>query len=102
VTRNARHLDWQIPDVGDQAIYEKATTPSLLAELKAKAGDSTGALADFEEAVKAQPGSALIYEQIGDLEKARGNIAQARKAYETALRHTQDRATTKRLRGKLR
>jgi len=35
-SRNARHLDWQIPDVGDQAIYEKSTTPSLLAELKAK------------------------------------------------------------------
>jgi predicted AlkP superfamily pyrophosphatase or phosphodiesterase len=35
-SRNARHLNWQIPDVGDQAIYEKATTPSLLAELKAK------------------------------------------------------------------
>jgi predicted AlkP superfamily pyrophosphatase or phosphodiesterase len=35
-SRNARHLDWQMPDVGDQAIYEKASTPSLLAELKAK------------------------------------------------------------------
>jgi predicted AlkP superfamily pyrophosphatase or phosphodiesterase len=35
-SRNARHLNWQVPDVGDQAIYEKASTPSLLAELKAK------------------------------------------------------------------
>ena len=35
-SRNARHLDWQMPDVGDQAIYERTSTPSLLAELKAK------------------------------------------------------------------
>ena len=35
-SRNARHLDWQVPDVGEQAIYEKASTPSLLAELKAR------------------------------------------------------------------
>jgi predicted AlkP superfamily pyrophosphatase or phosphodiesterase len=35
-SRNARHLNWQVPDVGDQAIYEKASTPSLVAELKAK------------------------------------------------------------------
>ena len=35
-SRNARHLNWQMPDVGDQAIYEKASTPSLLAEIKAK------------------------------------------------------------------
>jgi predicted AlkP superfamily pyrophosphatase or phosphodiesterase len=35
-SRNARHLDWQVPDVGEQAIYEKASTPSLLRELKAK------------------------------------------------------------------
>jgi predicted AlkP superfamily pyrophosphatase or phosphodiesterase len=35
-TRNARHLDWQMPDVGDQAIYEKASTPALLPEIRAK------------------------------------------------------------------
>jgi predicted AlkP superfamily pyrophosphatase or phosphodiesterase len=35
-SRNARHLDWQLPDVGDQAIYERTSTPSLLAELRAK------------------------------------------------------------------
>lgn len=34
-SRKARHLDWQVPDVGDAAIYEKSSTPSLLAELKA-------------------------------------------------------------------
>jgi predicted AlkP superfamily pyrophosphatase or phosphodiesterase len=33
-SRNARHLNWQMPDVGDQAIYEKASTPALLTELK--------------------------------------------------------------------
>jgi predicted AlkP superfamily pyrophosphatase or phosphodiesterase len=35
-SRNARHLDWQMPDVGEQSIYERASTPSLLAELRAK------------------------------------------------------------------
>jgi predicted AlkP superfamily pyrophosphatase or phosphodiesterase len=35
-SRNARHLNWQMPDVGDQAIYERTSTPSLLIELKAK------------------------------------------------------------------
>ncbi|HUR59913.1 MAG TPA: ectonucleotide pyrophosphatase/phosphodiesterase, partial [Opitutaceae bacterium] len=35
-SRNAKHLDWQMPDVGDQAIYEKSSTPSLVAELRAK------------------------------------------------------------------
>jgi predicted AlkP superfamily pyrophosphatase or phosphodiesterase len=35
-SRNAKHLDWQMPDVGDQAIYERSSTPSLVAELRAK------------------------------------------------------------------
>jgi predicted AlkP superfamily pyrophosphatase or phosphodiesterase len=35
-SRNARHLNWQMPDVGDQALYEKSSTPSLLAEVKAR------------------------------------------------------------------
>ncbi len=35
-SRNAKHLDWQMPDVGDQAIYEKTSTPALLTALKAK------------------------------------------------------------------
>jgi predicted AlkP superfamily pyrophosphatase or phosphodiesterase len=35
-SRNAKHLDWQMPDVGDQAIYERTSTPSLVAELRAK------------------------------------------------------------------
>ena len=71
------------------------------AELKAKTGDLNGALADLREAAKTQPGSAVIYEQIGDLEKARGDVAQAAEAYQTALRNTQDRSARKRLRTKL-
>ena len=35
-SRNARHLNWQVPDVGDQEKFEKASTQSLLAELKKK------------------------------------------------------------------
>jgi predicted AlkP superfamily pyrophosphatase or phosphodiesterase len=34
-SRAAKLLDWQVNDVGDQAAYEKAATPALLAELKA-------------------------------------------------------------------
>lgn len=58
-SRNARHLNWQTPDVGDQAIYEKSITPALLAELKtlelpidrqgewAKAGNVSKAMRDW-------------------------------------------------------
>ncbi len=35
-SRNAPTLNWQVPDVFDQAIFEGASTPSLLAELKEK------------------------------------------------------------------
>ena len=35
-SRNAKHLDWQLPDVFDQKIFEDASTPSLLKELRAK------------------------------------------------------------------
>lgn len=35
-SRNAATLDWQLPDVFDQQIFESASTPSLLAELRAK------------------------------------------------------------------
>lgn len=35
-SRAAKQLDWQVNDVGDQEIYEKSATPSLLAELRAK------------------------------------------------------------------
>jgi tetratricopeptide (TPR) repeat protein len=72
-----------------------------LAELKAKSGDRAGALAELREAARTQPRSARIYEQIGDLEKSGGNAAEARKAYETALGNTRDRAVVKRIRKKL-
>ena len=35
-SRNAATLDWQLPDVFDQKIFEDASTPSLLRELRAK------------------------------------------------------------------
>jgi predicted AlkP superfamily pyrophosphatase or phosphodiesterase len=35
-SRNATTLDWQLPDVFDQTIFEGASTPSLLRELRAK------------------------------------------------------------------
>lgn len=35
-SRNAKTLDWTVPDVFDQQIFESASTPSLLAELRAK------------------------------------------------------------------
>ncbi len=35
-SRNAKHLDWQVPDVFEQELFDKYGTPSLMAELKAK------------------------------------------------------------------
>jgi predicted AlkP superfamily pyrophosphatase or phosphodiesterase len=35
-SRNAKHLDWQVPDVGEQELFDKYGTPSLMSELRAK------------------------------------------------------------------
>lgn len=35
-SRNAKTLNWQVPDVFEQDLFEKYSTPSLLAELRAK------------------------------------------------------------------
>lgn len=35
-SRNAKYLDWQLPDVGEQSLWEKYGTQSLFPELKAK------------------------------------------------------------------
>ena len=47
-----------------------------------------------------QPENAVIFEQIGDLEQARGRTPQASDAYESALHYAPDRKTKKRLRRK--
>ncbi len=72
-----------------------------LAELHGEAGDPAAALEQLNQACARQPGNAVIFEQIGDLEKTRGRTAQASGAYESALQYAPDRKTKKRLRKKL-
>ena len=72
-----------------------------LAELHEKASDPEAALEQLNQARARQPENAVIFEQIGDLEQARGRTAQASDAYESALRYAPDRKTKKRLRKKL-
>ena len=72
-----------------------------LAELHEKASDPEAALEQLDQARARQPENAVIFEQIGDLEQARGRTAQASNAYESALRFAPDRKTKKRLRKKL-
>ena len=49
-----------------------------LAQLLSKSGDAEGALTEFRGASAADPQNAAIFEQIGDLEAARGRSAEAR------------------------
>ena len=72
-----------------------------LAELHEKASDPEAALEQLNQARARQPENAVIFEQIGDLEQARGRTAQASDAYESALQYAPDRKTKKRLRKKL-
>lgn len=71
-----------------------------LAQVLGKSGDSEGALVELREASKADPQNFALLEQIGDLESARGRIAEARAAY-TAAAAVQDRSARKRVNQKL-
>jgi tetratricopeptide (TPR) repeat protein len=72
-----------------------------LAGLLQKAGDSAAAMGQLREAQKLDPKNSGIFEQIGDLESSMNNSAEARDAYESALKNTPDSQTRKRIRGKL-
>ncbi|MEX2262568.1 MAG: tetratricopeptide repeat protein [Bryobacteraceae bacterium] len=71
-----------------------------VAELLEKSGDADGALAELVTARNAEADNPAILERIGDLEKARGRMAEAATAYEQALENA-DRETTKRIRKKM-
>ena len=73
---------------------------TALAKLLAKTGDREGALAEYREASK-QDQNPEILEQMGDLEAAANRSAEARTAYESALKQAPDRAARKRINNKL-
>jgi tetratricopeptide (TPR) repeat protein len=72
-----------------------------LADLLAKSGDNEGAVNELRSASQADPANFAIFEQIGDIEAARGRTAEARAAYTSALNAASDRAAHKRIDGKM-
>jgi len=72
-----------------------------LAGLLLKTNDASGAREEIQRALAAEPGSAVILEQLGDLEKSQNRAAEAREAYEKALQRAGDSDTRKRIRKKL-
>jgi tetratricopeptide (TPR) repeat protein len=73
-----------------------------LAGLLAKSGDADGAIRELRVVSSADTQNAAVFEQIGDLEAARGHSTEARAAYSSALGAEVDRASRKRVEGKLR
>ena len=73
-----------------------------LAELLVKVKNVDAALGEFREASKLQPENALIFEQIGDLERARNRYEQAGAAYQSALKYAPGNAFRKRIHTKIR
>ncbi|MFN0170868.1 MAG: tetratricopeptide repeat protein [Bryobacteraceae bacterium] len=72
-----------------------------LASLLVKTGDTTGAFEQLTVARRLEPSSAIIAEQLGDLERSRGRAAEASSAYEQALKLASDSDTRKRVRKKM-
>jgi tetratricopeptide (TPR) repeat protein len=72
-----------------------------LAQLLAKSGDAEGALTELRSAAAADPKNAGVFEQIGDVEVARGRTADARSAYQSALGLSPETTMKKRLNQKL-
>ena len=83
-------------------LFRSAGPRTALADLLAKSGDSAGAAAQLEEAVKRQPDSFELRERLGDLEAAHGQRAEAAAAWQAALEHAPDSADRKRIAKKLR
>ena len=85
--------------VRDQPDYLAARI--ALAELQVGAGDLDDALANLHQALGRQPANVTVLEKIGDIERSRGNTAEAIRAYERALQNAADGRTKKRLRKQL-
>ena len=72
-----------------------------LAGLLNKTGDTEGALNQLRQAAASNPRNSEVFEQIGDIEAARGRGAEARAAYQSASGVAPDTATRKRIDKKL-
>ncbi len=72
-----------------------------LAQLLARSGDAEGALQELRGAAALDARNSGVFEQIGDVESARGRTADARAAYQSALGLSPERAARKRLGDKL-
>ena len=72
-----------------------------LAELQAKIGNYDSAIQQLQEVLKTNASNPLILEQMGDVEKARGNPRSAQDAYVKALNESADDAIRKRIRKKM-
>jgi predicted negative regulator of RcsB-dependent stress response len=72
-----------------------------LAGLLANSGDTEGAVEELRQTSTAGSQNPEIFEQIGDLEAGRQRAAEARAAYESALKNATDRAARKRIGNKL-
>ncbi len=72
-----------------------------LAGQLAKANQADAALEQLRTAVTAEANTAMLWEQIGDLEKSLNHANEAREAYATALRLENENAGRKRLRTKM-
>lgn len=72
-----------------------------LARLYAKTGDAENAAKELRDAAASNPQNSDLFEQLGDVEAGRGRSAEARAAYESALKVAPDAASRKRLDKKL-
>ncbi len=72
-----------------------------LAGVLQKAGDAEGAAAELKAALALEPSSSMIFERIGDMEKARNRTTEAAAAYESALKNAPDNQVRKRIRNKM-
>jgi protein O-mannosyl-transferase len=73
----------------------------MLARLLAKTGDTEGALRELGETAKLDPQDSEVFEQIGDIEAARGRVAEAKTAYQKAIAVAPDAIARKRIGRKL-
>jgi len=69
--------------------------------LLAKAGDAESAVKELRQAAASNPQNSDLLEQIGDIEAARGHVAEAKAAYESASGVAPDTTTRKRIEKKL-
>jgi tetratricopeptide (TPR) repeat protein len=72
-----------------------------LAGMLAKSGDAESALNELRQVSRLDSQNPNVFEQIGDLEAGRKNVAEAKAAYQSALDLKPDRAVRKRVGNKL-